>query len=123
MKLPIGGKINDYTKATNWDVESVTKVEKATDGTETTTTVDTDNELPVTKDCTIKVYYTPKTKDFDGATTFYDYTVKAVSDDEARNNKNTYSYRIYLNMYRKGSKRDDYKTYKRTGTGITEKIQ
>ena len=90
LKLPIGGKINDYTKATNWDVESVTKVEKATDGTETTTTVDTDNELPVTKDCTIKVYYTPKTKDFDGATTFYDYTVKAVSDDEARNNKNTY---------------------------------
>ena len=90
LTLPIGGKINDYTKATNWDVASVTKVEKATDGTETTTTVDTDNELSVTKDCTIKVYYTPKTKDFDGATTFYDYTVKAVSDDEARNNKNTY---------------------------------
>lgn len=82
LKLPIGGKINDYTKATNWDVESVTKVEKATDGTETTTTVDTENELSVTKDCTIKVYYTPKTKGFDGATTFYDYTVKAVTDDE-----------------------------------------
>lgn len=90
LKLPIGGKINDYTKATNWDVESVTKVEKATDGTETTTTVDTENELSVTKDCTIKVYYTPKTKGFDGATTFYDYTVKAVTDDEARNNNNTY---------------------------------
>ena len=90
LTLPIGGKINDYTKATNWDVASVTKVEKATDGTETTTTVDTDNELSVTKDCTIKVYYTPKTKDFDGATKFYDYTVKAVTDDEARNNNNTY---------------------------------
>ena len=90
LKLPIGGKINDYTKATNWDVASVTKVEKATDGTETTTTVDTENELSVTKDCTIKVYYTPKTKGFDGATTFYDYTVKAVTDDEARNNNNTY---------------------------------
>lgn len=54
LQLPIGGKINDYTKATNWDVTSVTKVEKATDGTETTTTVDTKNELSVTKDCTIK---------------------------------------------------------------------
>ena len=90
LKLPVGGKINDYTKATNWNVESVKKVEKATDGTETTTTVNTNNELSVTKDCTIKVYYTPKTKDFDGATTFYDYTVKAVTDDEARNNNNTY---------------------------------
>ena len=90
LTLPIGGKINDYTKATNWDVASVTKVETAADGTETTTTVNTNNELSVTKDCTIKVYYTPKTKDFDGATTFYDYTVKAVTDDEARNNNNIY---------------------------------
>lgn len=90
LTLPIGGKINDYTKATNWDVASVTKVETAADGTETTTPVDTDNEFSVTKDCTIKVYYTPKTKGFDGATTFYDYTVKAVTDDEARNNNNTY---------------------------------
>ena len=90
LTLPIGGKINDYTKATNWNVASVTKVETAADGTETTTPVDTDNEFSVTKDCTIKVYYTPKTKGFDGATTFYDYTVKAVTDDEARNNNNTY---------------------------------
>lgn len=84
LTLPIGGKINDYTKATNWDVASVTKVETAADGTETTTTVDTDNELSVTRDCTIKVYYTPKTKDINGDTTFYDYTVKA------GNNNNTY---------------------------------
>lgn len=46
LTLPIGGKINDYTKATNWDVASVTKVETA-DGTETTTTVDTNNELEI----------------------------------------------------------------------------
>ena len=82
LTLPIGGKINDYTKATNWNVESVQKVEKATDGTETTTTVDTNNELSVTKDCTIKVYYTPKTKNINGDTTFYDYTVKAATDKE-----------------------------------------
>lgn len=90
LTLPIGGKINDYTKATNWDVTSVTKVETATDGTETTTPVDTENELSVTRDCTIKVYYTPKTKDINGDTTFYDYTVQAVTDEEARNNNNTY---------------------------------
>lgn len=89
LTLPIGGKINDYTKATNWDVASVTKVETA-DGTETTTTVDTNNELSVTRDCTIKVYYTPKTKYINGDTTFYDYTVKAVTDDEAQINNNTY---------------------------------
>lgn len=90
LTLPIGGKINDYTKATNWDVTSVTKVETAADGAETTTTVDTDNELSVTRNCTIKVYYTPKTKDINGDTTFYDYTVKAVTDDEAQINNNTY---------------------------------
>lgn len=89
LTLPIGGKINDYTKATNWDVAIVTKVETA-DGTETTTTVDTNNELSVTRDCTIKVYYTPKTKGINGDTTFYDYTVKAVTDEEAKNNNNTY---------------------------------
>ena len=90
LKLPVGGKINDYTKATNWDVSNVMKVEKGTDGTETTTPVDTEKELSVTKDCTIKVYYTPKNKEFYGATTFYDYTVKAVTDEEANYEGNTY---------------------------------
>ena len=66
------------------------KVEKGTDGTETTTPVDTEKELSVTKDCTIKVYYTPKNKEFYGATTFYDYTVKAVTDEEANYEGNTY---------------------------------
>ena len=88
LTLPIGGKINDYTKATNWDVASVTKVETA-DGTETTTTVDTNNELSVTRDCTIKVYYTPKTKNINGDTTFYDYTVKA-----GNNNNKYYSFNM-----------------------------
>lgn len=106
LKLPIGGKINDYTKATNWDVESVTKVEKATDGTETTTGVDKKNELSVTKDCTIKVYYTPKTKDFNGATKFYDYTVKAATDKE-----NTYYSFNMLGDEPKGGKKLTAGTY------------
>ncbi len=106
LKLPIGGKINDYTKATNWDVTSVTKVEKGTDGTETTTPVDTEKELSVTKDCTIKVYYTPKNKEFDGATTFYDYTVKAATDKE-----NTYYSFNMLGEAPKGGKKLTAGTY------------
>ena len=106
LKLPIGGKINDYTKTTNWDVTSVTKVEKGTDGTETTTPVDTEKELSVTKDCTIKVYYTPKNKEFDGATTFYDYTVKAATDKE-----NTYYSFNMLGEAPKGGKKLTAGTY------------
>lgn len=106
LKLPIGGKINDYTKATNWDVANVTKVEKGTDGTETTTPVDTKKELSVTKDCTIKVYYTPKNKKFDGATTFYDYTVKAATDKE-----NTYYSFNMLGESPKGGKKLTAGTY------------
>ena len=106
LKLPIGGKINDYTKATNWNVANVTKVEKGTDGTETTTPVDTEKELSVTKDCTIKVYYTPKNKKFDGATTFYDYTVKAATDKE-----NTYYSFNMLGEDPKGGKKLTAGTY------------
>lgn len=106
LKLPVGGKINDYTKATNWNVANVTKVEKGTDGTETTTPVDTEKELSVTKDCTIKVYYTPKNKKFDGATTFYDYTVKAATDKE-----NTYYSFNMLGEAPKGGKKLTAGTY------------
>ena len=59
LTLPIGGKINDYTKATNWDVASVTKVETA-DGTETTTTVDTNNELQLPEIVQLRYITLPK---------------------------------------------------------------
>ena len=81
LTLPVGGKINDYTKATNWNVASVTKTETATDGTERTESVNTENELSVAKNCTIKVYYNPKSNPIDYDTTFYDYTVKAGEDN------------------------------------------
>lgn len=81
LTLPVGGKINDYTKATNWNVASVTKTETATDGTERTESVNTENELSVAKNCTIKVYYNPKSNHIDYDTTFYDYTVKAGEDN------------------------------------------
>lgn len=65
----VGGKINDYTKAKNWEVSKV-KV----NGTE----VPKDEKIEVARDSTIEVYYTPKHNDnFQGPTSFYDYTVKA----------------------------------------------
>lgn len=65
----VGGKINDYTKAKNWEVSKV-KVNDAE--------VDKDKKIEVAQDSTIEVYYTPKHNDnFQGPTSFYDYTVKA----------------------------------------------
>lgn len=67
----VGGKINDYTKAKNWDV---LKVE--VNGTE----VADYNKIGVAQNSTITVYYTPRHNDnFQGSTSFYDYTVKAGS--------------------------------------------
>lgn len=68
----VGGKINDYTKAQNWKVSKV----------EVNGTVFEDykkyKEIEVVQDSKIKVYYTPKHNDnFQGSTSFYDYTVKA----------------------------------------------
>ncbi len=65
----VGGKINDYTKEKNWEVSKV-KVNDAE--------VDKDKKIEVAQDSTIEVYYTPKHNDnFQGPTSFYDYTVKA----------------------------------------------
>lgn len=66
----VGGKINDYTKAKNWDVSKVEVNDHVVENHET---------IEVAQDnSTIKVYYTPKHNgNFQGPTSFYDYTVKA----------------------------------------------
>ena len=65
----VGGKINDYTKAKNWEVSKV-----ELNGDE----VNKDAKIEVVQNSTIKVYYKPKhNADFQGPTSFYDYTVKA----------------------------------------------
>lgn len=69
VTLPVGGKINDYAKATNWDVSSVVI------GDKTYTKEDDYSEIKVTKDTNIIVNYTPKKTTVSGATTLYDYTV------------------------------------------------
>jgi fibro-slime domain-containing protein len=62
--------INNYTKANNWDVSKV----KVND-----TEVSDYEKIKVARDTnTIKVYYKPKrNENFQGPTSFYDYTVKA----------------------------------------------
>lgn len=68
--LSYGSKINDYAKAINWDVSSVT-----VDGN----AVSNKNyiELTGTGSATVVVNYTAKETDVLGDTSFYDYTVKA----------------------------------------------
>ncbi len=68
--LSYGSKINDYAKAINWNVDSVT-----VDGN----AVSNKNyiELTGTGSATVVVNYTAKETDVLGDTSFYDYTVRA----------------------------------------------
>lgn len=78
----VGGKINDYTKAKNWEVSKV-KVNSAE--------VNKDEKIVVAQDSMIEVYYTPKRNDnFQGPTSFYDYTVKAGESYDENTGKQTY---------------------------------
>lgn len=105
----VGGKINDYTKAKNWDVSKV-----EVNGTE----VADYNKIEVAQNSTITVYYTPRHNDnFQGPTSFYDYTVKA------GNKKGTdYSFNMlgddvkYVNNVKQkitsGTQSQNYESYK-----------
>lgn len=78
----VGGKINDYTKAQNWEVSKV-KVNGAE--------VNKDEKIEVAQNSTIEVYYTPKhNANFQGPTSFYDYTVKAGEGNDRNTGKWTY---------------------------------
>lgn len=78
----VGGKINDYTKAQNWEVSKV-KVNGAE--------VNKDKKIEVAQNSTIEVYYTPKhNANFQGPTSFYDYTVKAGESYDRNTGKQIY---------------------------------
>lgn len=102
----VGGKINDYTKAKNWDV---LKVE--VNGTE----VADYNKIAVAQNSTITVYYTPRHNDnFQGSTSFYDYTVEAGSK-----NGTDYSFNMLGDAVKNGNQKitsgtqsQNYKPYK-----------
>ena len=79
--LQVGQQV-DCKKALNWDIAEV-KVN--TGGSEDkTVTPDASGKIYLAQNATVKVYYTPSTGTTVGTPTFYDYTVKAVSDDQAR---------------------------------------
>ena len=131
-RLPVGGKINDYTKADNWTVDHVVQVIDGTSKTLTNT-----DKIEVNKECTIKVYYTPKTTTVDGATTFYDYTVKVkdtnysfnqLTNGTAKNNgkiiagENKQNYSSYQDSLKVGGKEVNAWTGKGGGV-VTELLQ
>lgn len=102
----VGGKINDYTKAKNWDVSKV-----EVNGTE----VPDYNKIEVVQNSTITVYYTPRNNDnFQGSTSFYDYTVKAGSK-----NGTDYSFNMLGDAVKNGNQKitsgtqgQNYSSYK-----------
>lgn len=73
LVLPVGGRVNDYAKAINWNVEKVLVDDKELSQKEY-------EEIKLAKDATIKIYYSPKKTEVSGAATFYDYTIKAGID-------------------------------------------
>lgn len=75
LKLPIGGRINDYRKPVNWAVSKVVAV--TGDKEEEYADESGYGKIAVKADTTVKVYYTPETDTVEGEVTFYDYTVKA----------------------------------------------
>lgn len=91
--LTVGAKINDYKKATNWDVKSIDVTPKSG----TTKTYNGDSiadglNLEFTSDTTVTIIYTPASSNIKGDTTFYDYTVKPGADDNNTNQKNSINY-------------------------------
>lgn len=71
ITLPVGGKINGYAKAVNWDVQKVKLNDSLLE------TEEEFDELKVASDCKVIIYYTPKKTNISGPVRFYDYTVKA----------------------------------------------
>lgn len=77
--LDSGDRIENYAKATNWEVEKVEVVTGSGHSSETDT-LNNENEwdeITVAEDATIKVYYRPIETSREEQTTFYDYVVKA----------------------------------------------
>lgn len=77
--LTVGQQVN-CKKAVNWNIDHV---EVRTTSGETAPTPDSSGKIYLAQDATVKVYYTPSTGTTVGKPTFYDYTVKAVADNQA----------------------------------------
>lgn len=75
--LPFAGSIKDFTKATGWNVSAVYRVN--TDGSlgdRIDPTSAGDYSISVASDTTIRVFYSPKSVEYSGGATFFDYYVR-----------------------------------------------
>ena len=70
--LQPGDRINDYKKAVNWNVDKVVKIDENGNENEI---ADKEN-IMLAKNTTLRVYYSPKSGQTTGDTTFFDYLVK-----------------------------------------------
>lgn len=78
--LAVGEQVN-CKKAVNWEIDHV---EVITESGETRPTPDSSGKIYLAQNATVRVYYNPSTGTTVGKPTFYDYTVKAVADDQTR---------------------------------------
>ena len=95
LEIPVGGRINDYAKASNWNVKKVIVENTNTDGTKKRQNYVNESEyskITLSKDSTVEVYYTPKKTTVKGQTKFYDYTIMAGRGDGTYWNPNGSTY-------------------------------
>lgn len=76
--LAVGEQVN-CKKAVNWEIDHV---DVTTESGETAPTPDSSGKIYLAQDAIVKVYYTPSIGTTVGRPTFYDYTVKAVADNQ-----------------------------------------
>ena len=79
-ELSPGASISNYDIADNWTFNGAEEI-TANESPKRIQNLDELNNTKITKDCTIRVYYTPKNEPITGSTKFYDYTVKAGEED------------------------------------------
>lgn len=95
LEIPVGGRINDYAKANNWEVDHVVVKSKNADGTENRQNYTSEadySEISLSRDSTVEVYYKAKDAEVKGQTKFYDYTIMAGRGDGTYWNDNGSTY-------------------------------
>ena len=86
LSLNVGESVDNYAKATNWEVAKVeVNDEQISEGEF--------SKIQVTQDSDIKIYYAPKKSEISGQAKFYDYTVKA-GEAKSWSDTNYYSFNM-----------------------------
>lgn len=104
VTLPVGSKIEDYRKSTNYDVDKVKEI--AEDGTETE--VSNFNEIQVTGNKTYRIYYKENTSPKQGAVKFWDYAISWENSETNINSDWHYTEKDTNNRMTMGLSKADY---------------